>query len=109
MALKLTTLAAKTVAAAGTAEAITATSIITPSVTIQAKAGNTNNIYVGDSTVDSTNGLILTPGDVFTLEGEDRGGKGRDEFMLTDIFIDADTNGEGVDIAYIARRSGTIV
>jgi len=79
----------KTVTAAGTAEALASTTSI-KSVTIQALRSNTGNIYVGDSSVDSTNGFVLSPGASVATEIDD----------LATIYIDADINGEGV--CYIA-------
>ena len=56
---------------------------------VKALLGNTNNIYVGDSDVDKTakNGLELDAGEVviFNYVGD-----------LDNIWIDSDTNGEGV-------------
>tara|TARA_Y100000310_G_scaffold181482_1_gene181436 strand:+ start:845 stop:1183 length:339 start_codon:yes stop_codon:yes gene_type:complete len=78
-----------TVAAAGTAEALAgSTSIL--GVTIKALRTNTGNIYVGDSSVDSTNGFVLRRGSSVFLAFDN----------LADIYIDADTSGEGV--SYIA-------
>jgi len=81
----------KNVSSAGTAEALgSATDII--SVTIKAKSSNTGNIYVGGSDVSSSNGLILEPGDAVSLDIND----------LSTVYIDADTNGEGV--SYLALK-----
>ena len=56
---------------------------------VKALLGNTNNIYVGNVNGDvaSTNGLQLDAGEViiFNYIGD-----------LNNIWIDADTNGEGV-------------
>jgi len=75
----------KTVAVAGTQEAL-ATSTPILGVTIKALRTNTNNVYVGDSTVSSANGLALRRGTSVSLAFDN----------LADIFIDVDTNGEGV-------------
>lgn len=107
MAVKYTTLAAKTVAVAGTAEAITVLNIQTPSVVIQALESNTGSIYIGDSSVDSTNGTTLAPSDVFEFSGDERSGRGgADELILTDLFVDSAVNGEGINISYFGRRNG---
>ena len=79
----------KTVTSAGTAEAL-ASSTACRSVTIKATAGNTNNIYVGDSSVDSTNGFVLAAGETVSLEVKN----------LDLVYIDADTSTEGVSYIY---------
>lgn len=108
MAIKIQALADKAVTTAGTAEAITTSNLAAPSVTIQARLDNTGNIFVGDSNVSDTQCFVeLTPGDVISFEGEDRAGKGRDEYILSDFFIDSAQNGDGIHIGNIGRRQGT--
>jgi hypothetical protein len=80
----------KTVASAGTAEVL-ATNTTIKSVTIKALLANTNNVYVGDSSVDSSNGFELDAGESISLDINN----------LADIYIDVDTNGEGVSYIYI--------
>jgi hypothetical protein len=79
----------KTVAAAGTAEALHAGQRVTQ-VTIIAKVANTGQVYVGGSDVASTTNDGLDSGD--SLEITANGW-----LDLKDVYIDADTNGEGVD------------
>lgn len=55
------------------------------SVNIKAKAANTNKIYVGDSSVDNSD-YELSAGDSVDLFVTN----------LNIVYIDADTNGEGV-------------
>lgn len=76
----------KTVASAGTQEALAGSSVLKHSVTIKALAGNTNNVYVGSSTVSSANGYVLDAGETLTLQISN----------LNLVYIDVDTNGEGV-------------
>ena len=78
----------KTVATAGTAEAL-GSQVINGPVMVKALLANTNNIYIGNDgsgDVTSANGLELDAGDsvVFYFVGD-----------LSEIFLDADTNGEG--------------
>ena len=80
----------KTVAAAGTAEALVAADQRVKSVTIIAKVGNTGNVYVGGEDVDSSTNDGLAPGDSLKQ-------KAANWLDLNDIFLDVDTNGEGVD------------
>lgn len=77
----------KAVTAAGTAEALAAEETpLTSGVRIKAHSDNTGVIYVGDSSVDSTNGFILAAGEELFVEIDD----------LATCFIDAGTNGDGV-------------
>ena len=55
-------------------------------INIIAKDTNTGYIYVGNSTVDSTNGAILPKGGYVTLQFID----------IADVYIDSSVNGEGV-------------
>ncbi len=77
------------VTTAGTAVALSGSRRV-KSVTIRAKAANTGQIYVGGSNVDSTvnDGLDASESVTFETVGW---------MELSDIYIDADTNGEGVD------------
>jgi len=79
----------KTVTTAGTAEAL-GTGLYR-AVVIRAKAANTGQVYVGGSDVDSNTNEGLDAGDTLSMESE------RHELDLSQIFIDVDTNGEGVD------------
>lgn len=80
----------QSVATAGTAEALNGgTSLTVPdgsSLAVRANGGNAGNIYVGDSTVASTNGFILGAGESIGLQVSD----------VADVYIDADNAGEGV-------------
>ena len=81
----------KTVAAAGTAEAISATSQRVRSITIVAKDNNTGRVYVGGSDVASTTNRGLQAGDVLTHTSVSGW------LDLKDVYIDASVSGEGVD------------
>jgi hypothetical protein len=76
----------KTVASAGTALALAASTVLVHEVTVKALAANTNNVYVGSSSVDSANGYVLDSGETVTLKVAN----------LATVFVDVDTNGEGV-------------
>lgn len=78
-----------TVTTAGT-RVVLASSTTVKSVTIKALAANTGTIYVGNSTVASTNGLQLAAGDTVSL----------DVSNLNTVNIDSSVNGEGV--SYLA-------
>ena len=89
----------KNVTAAGTAEALTSTRTIATWVIIQAKSGNTNAVYVGDSTVSSTNGHRLIATNTMPMFP----GGGGNYINLANVYIDAAVNGEGVIFTYGKR------
>jgi len=85
----------KDVATAGTAVAL-ASSTDCRVLVIQAKPGNTGNIYVGDSGVSSSAyGFVLTAGESIPLVAP-TGTK----LDIAEHFIDSDNNGEGVTFMY---------
>ncbi|MEE8364049.1 MAG: hypothetical protein V3S18_08260 [Dehalococcoidia bacterium] len=85
--------ASKTVTAADTAERLNAGTMLVWSAVVRAKTGNTGQVYVGDASVSSS-GPGIDPGDAIDLRG--------DPYLnLFDVFVDADTDGEGVDIWYL--------
>lgn len=83
----------KVVTTAGTDLAL-ATSTACKKVDIQAQTDNTSVIAVGGSGVDATvatgTGVLLYPGDVYSLEIDN----------LADVYIDSLVNGEGVRFTY---------
>ena len=81
----------KTVTTAGTAEVLGATTTI-QGVIIKALSTNTNSVYVGDSSVDSTNGYVLRRGASVAFDIDN----------LDDVYVDVDTNGEGVSFLTVA-------
>ena len=80
----------ETVAGAGTAEQLNGGASLTVgngfAIVVKALDTNTNKVYVGNSGVDSTNGYQLNPCEGVTLQMND----------VNLIYIDVDTNGEGV-------------
>jgi hypothetical protein len=79
----------KTVTTAGTAVVLGAQRIDGP-LTVKALLANTNNIYIGNDgagDVTSGNGYELDAGDVITFQYVGN---------LASLWLDADTNGEGV-------------
>lgn len=79
----------KTVTATGAAEALAAANRV-KSVVIIAKAGNIGQVYVGGSDVDTATNDGLDAGETLSIEAVNW-------LDLADIFLDVDTNGEGVD------------
>ena len=80
----------KTVATAGQAEALSSTAQHIRSLTIVAKTSNTGQVYVGGADVASSTNDGLAPGDALEIPCENW-------LDLADLYIDVDTNGEGVD------------
>ena len=72
-------------ATAGTAEVIASDTDVA-SCCVKALAGNSGNVYIGTSTVDSTNGHVLDAGEEICLDVNN----------TADIFYDVDTSTEGV-------------
>ncbi len=80
----------KTVAIAGTAEPLLATSQRVKSLVIIAKKANLNQVYLGGADVASTTNDGLDAAESLTIEAVGW-------LDLVDIFLDVDTNGEGID------------
>jgi hypothetical protein len=84
----------KDVATAGTELPLTTARTMCARLTIQAKPGNTGNIYVGFGTVTSTSyGVVLTSGESLTLGMGETAGNSID---VSKVVIDSSVNGEGV-------------
>lgn len=79
----------KTVVTAGTAVALAAAQRV-KALTIVAKSDNTGRVYIGGSDVSSTTNGGLGAGESVSLEAVNW-------MDLADIYVDADTGGEGVD------------
>lgn len=80
----------KTVSSAGTAEAIASSQAILSGVTVKALAGNSGIVYIGPSSVDSTNGLELSAKESVFLEVAN----------LATVYVDAASSSDG--ITYLA-------
>jgi len=80
----------KSVATAGVRVQLSSASIPCKKVTIQASLNNTGNIYIGDSTVSSANGIFITPTFSYLMTPSN----------LNLVYLDADTNGNSVTYLY---------
>ncbi len=76
----------KTVTTSGTEVALAASTPLKHGVTVKALLANTNNVYVGLNGVTTLTGFQLDAGQEIFLKVDN----------LATVFIDADTNGEGV-------------
>jgi len=74
----------------GTTAEVLTTSTATKHVDIMAAVANTGIIYVGGSTVTSSTGIALYPGDVYSLDIED----------LNDVYVVATVDGENVQYTF---------
>ena len=81
----------KTVTTAGTAEALGSSTVLEDGVLVMALPDNTNNVFVGDSSVDkdSDKQTELEPGQPWAFAIDD----------LAKIYVDVTTNGEGVSFS----------
>jgi len=78
-----------TVGTAGTAEPLSDTSIAIPDgtpVAVRADGDNSTPVYLGDSTVTTTDGVELTAGDGVNINVTD----------VSKLYVDAETAGDGV-------------
>ena len=80
----------KTVTTAGTAESLVSTSQRVKSLVVIAKKGNTNQVYLGGADVASTTNDGLDAAETITIEAVGW-------LDLADIYLDVDTNAEGID------------
>ncbi len=81
--------------------ALSATALEVTSFCVQPLAANTGNVYLGDSSVDSTNGYIVDA--PFCVSLDDAPGTFnpyQDRFDLSDWYFDVDTDAEGVRVIY---------
>jgi len=86
----------KTVSSAGTAEALSSSTLLASSFIIRAMEDNTGAVYVGDSTVDNTSGK-LEPRASISFGGNANIGLAD----LASIYVDAGNNDDGVDVWYM--------
>jgi len=104
MAIQLSTEDPIIIAASNVAQPIAAVSRPVTSVIVQADSGNSANVYVGDSTVTTSNGLEIPPGATVDATGDNVGRGGDDEMMSGDIFVISGTAGMKVRIAIFKRK-----
>ena len=76
----------ETVDLAGTAQAIGGSQALLSGITVRALVGNTGLVYVGNASVDSTNGHELAAGVSVFIEVDN----------VATIYVDAATNDDGV-------------
>jgi hypothetical protein len=85
------------VTSAGTAVPLSAAQLTAGWVFVQAKAANTGKIHVGSSAVSATSKQVeLSPTDGYTFPTSSV----PNIYDLAEIFIDSDTDGDGVWVGY---------
>lgn len=92
------------VVTSGTAVPLSAVQILTPAASLQAPATNTGNIRFGGPDCASNPAGILRPGESVEITGPRAAGDSDEEYSLSEIYIDADIDGEGVVVGYFARK-----
>jgi cold shock CspA family protein len=88
----------KNVTTAGTQVRLSATDLFVSAVTIRAKKGNTNDVYIGDADVANSY-PDLDANQTVTFEAPIISGS-HTAINLKEVWVDADTDGEGVDVWY---------
>jgi hypothetical protein len=83
-----------TVSAAGTAVQFSSSPLKVKAIFIYASLGNSGAVYIGDSTVDSTNAPDLNPGEHYEIEFKSESHDTPGE--LSDVYADAATSGNTV-------------
>lgn len=88
-----------TVTSAGTKQRLTSTSTSVYAIEIQADKDNVGSVYIGDSTLTTSNGIELEPKDIHIIELEEM-----DELNLSDYYVDADNNDDKIRVHYLTVR-----
>lgn len=91
------------IAAAGTPQRLSATSLEVSNIILQWHPDNTGRIFVGDADVDDDHGVILSPSfPIMSMGVEDTLADEDSVVMdLTDIWVDTDVNGSVLKLAYM--------
>lgn len=103
MVQKQFTLPAVTVLVAGTSVPLSNTEILATDVIVTADLLNGGVLYVGDSSVDSSNGQPLQAGESYVLSTSSLRGT-NESFDVSDIWVDSSANGVVARVAYIAKK-----
>ncbi len=104
------TLTPITVTTAGTRVALSATTIFTSSILIEADTLNTGYIYWGGVDVTSTNGNSLAAGQGTSISADllkhDLSHGNHQKIDLSTVYVDASNNGNKVRVTYLPWQSG---
>lgn len=94
----------KTVASAGTEEALSSSLEGVAMLTCKAESDNTGVVYIGGNPVTSATGLELAAGNAVTLGGVQKNGTTQNDIEPKKIYIDVATNGDGVECMWIRHQ-----
>jgi hypothetical protein len=103
MAIKLFSEDTVTIPVAGTRVPISVNATAVQSVVIKARDSNIGFVYVGDATVTATRAIELSPGESISLSADSLG-RGSDEFILSDLWVDSESANNEINVAYVKRR-----
>lgn len=95
-----------TVSTAGTRVPLSGVELLVSSIIVQALPSNSGSIFIGDSSVTSSKGIVLTAGSAVEIQADSY--EGDSDFSVIDvagIYIDASANGDGVAISYLDELS----
>jgi hypothetical protein len=101
MKSKLITLAQTVVTTSGTEVQVSSTPLYASTVIFSCPAANTGAIYIGDVNVSTTRGIEVAKGVNLAITADMLGRPGGTEFDLSDLYVDAATNGDKVNISYV--------
>jgi len=103
MGIQLVTLSPVTITSGGTARPLSATSILVTSITIQASFTNVGKLSLGDSTVTTSNGIEIPPGDTCTIDAP-MGMRGPEELDISTIYVVSATTNDSCKVLSFKRR-----
>jgi len=103
VAIKIETL--PVITGIGTAKKVSTDSIAVTSLTLQAEQDNVGDIYVGDSNVTISTGLIVAPGDATAITADTFGRGETEEFFINEVFVISITAANKVRAVVFRRRT----
>jgi len=103
MAVKKITLPNTTVTTAGTRVQVSTDKIMVNALIIQAHENNTGDIYVGDENVSASRGIAIGKGQPYQYAAHPQM-QMLSEFLLSDVWIDAEKSGDKVRAVYFKRK-----
>jgi hypothetical protein len=71
----------------GTAQQLSATAVGGSALLLKAPASNANAVYIGPSTVTTSTGFPLDPGEDFTIEHRSQNGLPKYETTAADLYV----------------------
>lgn len=102
--LEFKLLGVQTLTLAGTAQRVSLSELNVEAVFIHAEQTNQGTLYIGDSSVDSVNGIPLRPGRQFRA-GSDRSHGATSDIDLKSIYFNGTDTGDKIRVLYLQRNS----